>query len=135
MTETVVHPTRQHMRKHGFRIVIPSIPLVRYWWARVSRDLWDGTLPQPTTVSIRHDRKAWAWVKTEADRPGEFDLDIDAYPLTKKRFIEVLSHESVHAHLWVAHGDNRTMHGPAFMAHRHKIKRIYGLILSKDVTV
>jgi len=135
MSELVLHPTRLHMRKHGFRIVKPSAPLVRYWWGRVSRELWDGNLPQPTKISIRPDRKHWAWVAIYNDRPGEFDLEMDDYPLVKKRFIEVLTHESVHAHLWVAHGDNRTVHGPAFMQFRHRIKRTYGLKLGKDVNV
>jgi hypothetical protein len=135
MVEPQPGSIRYHIRHHGFRIVTPSAPLARYWWRRISLELWDGTVPQPKAVKVKHDRKAWAWTHTDGERPGEIDLDIDAYPLTKKRFVEVLVHESVHAYLWIAHGDNKTVHGPAFMQHKHKIKRVLGLTLGEKVSV
>jgi hypothetical protein len=124
---------KKHLKRDGFRIVTPTMPLVRYWWARINVELWDGYLPPPATIEIKQDRKFWGW--THTNYAGKYDLDIDSYPLTKKRLIEVLVHESVHAYLWVAHGDNKTVHGPAFMAHRHKVRRVTGLKLSKEISI
>jgi len=88
----IVHPRaiKTHLKHHGFRIVTPSAPLVRHWWGRINIELWDGVLPRPHSIVIRHDRKAWAY--TSFPEEGKYALEVDAYPLTKKRFLEVLTH-------------------------------------------
>lgn len=131
----IVHPRaiKTHLKHHGFRIVTPSVPLVRHWWGRINFELWDGALPRPHAINIRHDRKAWAY--TAFPEEGKYALEVDAYPLTKKRFIEVLTHESVHAYLWIVEGDGKTVHGPAFMRHRHKVRYRLGISLTHEIRI
>ena len=124
---------RQHLKLRGYEIVTPTQRLVSHWWARINLELWDGVLPPPSTIEIKRDKKHWGW--THTNYPGKYDLDVDAYPLTRKRFIQVLAHESVHAYLWVVNGDNVTVHGPAFMQHRFRVRRTLGVKLEKEISI
>lgn len=124
---------KTHLKRHGFRIVTPSVPLVRHWISRINTELWDGRLPMPRKILIEAYRHHWAFAVLH-DEP-HYSLVVDSYQLTKKRFIEVLVHESVHAYLWIVEGDNKTVHGPNFMKHRHKVRYRLGLSLTQEIRI
>lgn len=126
---------KAHVKKHGYRIVTPTVPLVRYWWARVNRELWDGVLPSPGSIDIQRDKVAWAWTLMPDIEPRTYHLKIDSYPLTKKRLLQVLAHESVHAYLWIIEGDSATDHGKPFMRYRYRMKKRLGLNLTRRIDV
>jgi hypothetical protein len=134
MTDAVnPYAIKTHVKRHGFRIVTPTVPLVRYWWNKINLELWEGMLPAPVDIKVKRDTVCWAF--TNFPDHGKYGLEIDSYPLTKKRLIEVLVHESVHAWLFVFDHDSRTWHGPNFMAYAPKVKKILGVELSKEIRI
>lgn len=119
---------REHVRKYGRQIVVPTKAMVLHWFNRLNAEVFEGELPAPAGVSLRPIAGCMATFQASADYK-QWWLAIRGQPMSRYAFLECLVHEMVHASVALLDQDHLSDHGPAFMAYAAKVATLAGLPL------
>lgn len=120
-----------HIVKHGHITVLPTYSMVRYWWAKLNAEIFDGILLK-AQISVGSDPHT-GFSADEVDG-GCFPLGgervrihVSEKDMSKQMLIATIAHEMVHQ-LQYQHGIPMT-HGDFFQQWAVKVKTTTGITI------
>lgn len=120
--------TREHLAKYGKQVIVPTKAMLKHWFHRLNRDIWDGILPAPDRISLRPGKGNMACFERRLDNKGWY-LGFTNQPMSRYALLEILAHEMVHCAHWALDGEARGNHGPQFMSYAGLLASKVGLPL------
>lgn len=121
-------PVREHVRKYGRQIIVPTKAMTLHWFRRLNAEVFDGAIVEPVSISLRPMAGCMATFQTE-ETYQHWWLAIRGQPMSRYAFLECLVHEMVHASVALVDQDHLSDHGPAFMAYASRVATLAGLPL------
>lgn len=101
-----------HVAKHGHKLVTPTVHMMRHWWARINREVFDGLL-MPCQLSVgdlsAHAAQGLCWPLDS----GRVKIEVDpTWATSRVAFLSILAHEMTHQY---QHQNGLGLtHGPTF---------------------
>jgi len=118
---------KQHLKKYGYQVVVPTSRLVRHWWIRCLKEVFGYPSIRflvPVTVDIRKQPDEWAachWFN------NMLHVTHHDEPISRYGLLTIICHEIAHAILVYEQRNGKAVHCEAFMAYAELVQRKTGL--------